>query len=76
MACHCVWSWHNKELHVDEYSRPEQAVVSILQRSSEYYKACMESKTVTMVHKDICWIGWKVPEEGWVKVNTDGASKG
>ncbi|GAU37398.1 hypothetical protein TSUD_361030 [Trifolium subterraneum] len=28
------------------------------------------------VHKDFRWIGWEVPEEGWVKVNTDGASKG
>ncbi|CAJ2663874.1 unnamed protein product, partial [Trifolium pratense] len=75
-ACHFLWSWRNKEQHVEEFSRPVQAIVHILQCCSHYYNACMELKHVNTIQKGVCWIGWKVPEEGWVKLNTDGASKG
>ncbi|PNX61102.1 ribonuclease H, partial [Trifolium pratense] len=48
----------------------------ILQRTGDYYKACMVSQSGLTRQKEVSWIGWKVPEEGWVKVNIDGASKG
>ncbi|GAU26489.1 hypothetical protein TSUD_361220 [Trifolium subterraneum] len=75
-ACHCLWSWPNKEQHVDEFSQPVHEVVHILQRCSHYYNACMDRKPVNTIQKRLQWIGWKVPEEGWVKLNTDGACKG
>jgi hypothetical protein len=36
----------------------------------------MENKPLNTIQKVVRWIGWKAPEEGWVKLNTDGASKG
>jgi ribonuclease HI len=75
-ACHCLWSWRNKEQHVDDFSRPVHAVVHILQRCRNYYNACVENKSLNTIQMGVRWIVWKAPEEGWVKLNTDGASKG
>lgn len=50
-------------------------MLQIVQRTSDFYHTCKSSRTVTMTPKAVRWIGWKSPEEGWVKVNTDGTSK-
>ncbi|MCI50923.1 hypothetical protein A2U01_0072167, partial [Trifolium medium] len=34
--------------------------------------ACMSSKIVITMQKGVRWIGWKVSEEEWVKLNMDG----
>jgi hypothetical protein len=65
-----------QEQHVDDFSRHVHAVVHILQRCRNYYNACMENKSFNTIQKGVRWIGWKAPEEGWVKLNTDGASNG
>ncbi|CAJ2673373.1 unnamed protein product [Trifolium pratense] len=75
-TCHCLWIWRNRELHEENYNRPMQPVLYIMQRLREYYQASKVSGTVVSVPKRVSWIRWQPPEEGWVKVNSDGASKG
>ncbi|CAJ2640926.1 unnamed protein product [Trifolium pratense] len=39
-----VWSWRNKELHVDEYSWPEKAVVIICSVAASIIKLVWKAK--------------------------------
>ncbi|MCH98228.1 ribonuclease H protein [Trifolium medium] len=74
-ACHCLWYWRNKEKHDTHYIRPTNVVHHIVQRVKDYYSSREVQHVVTQVHSTVNYIGWKPPDVGWTKLNTDGACK-
>ncbi|MCI42395.1 hypothetical protein A2U01_0063632, partial [Trifolium medium] len=36
VACHCLWSWRNKELFEEDFARPSNPVQVIMQKVKEY----------------------------------------
>ncbi|MCH83966.1 hypothetical protein A2U01_0004796, partial [Trifolium medium] len=36
VACHCFWSWRNKELFEEDFARPSNPVQVIMQKVKEY----------------------------------------
>jgi ribonuclease HI len=74
-ACHSIWMWRNRELHDDGFNRPARPVINVMNSISDYYQARMTSCIVTKLPRATSLIGWKLPAEGRVKINTDGACK-
>jgi hypothetical protein len=74
-ACYSLWMWRNKEQHEDNFLRPTQPVSFVLQRCREYCNAVQAKEVMAEKPRRISWVGWKPPDVGWIKLNTDGACK-
>jgi ribonuclease HI len=75
-VCYYLWYWRNKEIHDENFIRPVQPVLFVLQRCREYNRANKTTRAVIERPRSTVMIRWKPPVEDWVKLNTDGACKG
>jgi ribonuclease HI len=75
MACYLLWTWRNKELHVEGYMRPNRPVQQVRKMMIEYTQAMQNNNIVVNRSYSASMIGWVPPKDGFVKLNTDGASK-
>ncbi|GAU12635.1 hypothetical protein TSUD_121260 [Trifolium subterraneum] len=41
VACHCLWSWRNKEEHEEQFHRPQHVVIDVTDRVKHYNQAMM-----------------------------------
>jgi len=71
VACHSLWTWRNKELHDEGFPRPIYPAQHVLQVVKNYALAFM----VNASRHETILIGWKPPDNGWVRLNTDGSCK-
>jgi ribonuclease HI len=76
IACHCMWNWRNKEMHVEDFIRPIRPVQHVLKMVDDYVQAKRSNEIVVQRHQSVVMVRWLPPKELYVKVNTDGASKG
>jgi ribonuclease HI len=74
-ACHCLWSWRNKEAHDEQYQRPLNSATAVADRVKQYSEAVVLQTVQQKVDRMEVMIYWKPPLEGCVKLNTDGACK-
>jgi ribonuclease HI len=74
-ACHCLWSWRNKEEHDEQFQRPLNVVLAVSHRVKQYHQAMVLQQVLHNVERKVVMIHWQPPSEGWVKLNTDGAYK-
>jgi hypothetical protein len=74
-TCHCLWSWHNKEMFEEDYNRPQNQVQLILQKIMEYRNATRLSNVLIEQTQTLALIKWHAPKEGFIKINTDGACR-
>ncbi|GAU47307.1 hypothetical protein TSUD_283760 [Trifolium subterraneum] len=74
-ACHCLWTWRNKETHDADFSRPTHPVQQVYRRVDDYYQAIITNRIMRNTTSMLTYISWKPPSGNFVKLNTDGASK-
>jgi ribonuclease HI len=74
-ACHCLWSWRNKEEHDEQFQRPPNIVLAVTDRVKHYNQAMVLKQVLHSVEWRVVMINWRPPNEGWVKINADGACK-
>jgi ribonuclease HI len=75
MACHCAWTWRNKENHDADFVRPIKQVEFVRQRLEVYKLADKVIQEVDYQTHTLINIGWVPPLVGWVCLNIDGACK-
>ncbi|PNY01766.1 ribonuclease H [Trifolium pratense] len=74
-ACHALWTWRNKLIHDDDFIMPNRPWLEISRRVQHYANQINVSSTVDLRNKVMTDIRWPA-DPGWVKINTNGASKG
>ncbi|CAJ2648154.1 unnamed protein product [Trifolium pratense] len=73
VACWYMWMWRNKTIFEEDFQRPTNTTYTILKMAEDidnYTHHPLNSRQC-----DTIFIGWKKPQEGWVKLNCDGAYK-
>jgi ribonuclease HI len=74
-TCWYLWKWRNKTIFEADFIRPNNPI-SLIWRFVQDIEDC----NLELVRKgpklnEIIYIGWKRPQEGWIKLNSDGACK-
>lgn len=71
-----LWFWRNKLVFDNDFVSPKDPVSAILGYVKEVSDAMkLEENMVKKPTKVQQLVGWSFPPQGWVKLNTDGASK-
>ncbi|RHN73779.1 putative ribonuclease H-like domain-containing protein [Medicago truncatula] len=75
VACWYLWKWRNKSIFEEDFQRPNNPTNVILKMAMEI-DSCEQTHVTGWSHQmDTILIGWKWPQDGWVKLNCDGAHK-
>ncbi|GAU10179.1 hypothetical protein TSUD_416550 [Trifolium subterraneum] len=74
-TCHSLWSWRNKELFDDDFTRPYSPLQAIMRKVEYYENSSMLAGVMNPKQQTIAMISWRSPSEGFIKLNTDGACK-
>lgn len=72
VACHLLWFWRNKDLHSLDFVRPHKPWIVVQQ---SHYDIALHNNKLHDIPKQQLFTRWTTPPMGWVKLNTDGASK-
>ncbi|PNX81608.1 ribonuclease H [Trifolium pratense] len=75
-SCHFLWLWRNRETHGDSRLRPLQPWKLILKWVMQYFEADVSGIVIANRQKVEITVTWQCPEDGWLSLNTDGASRG
>jgi ribonuclease HI len=67
--------WRNKSIFEEGFRRPNNPTQVILKMVTEINRCKQTHLNGRPRQKDTIFIGWKQPQEGWVKLNCDGAHK-
>lgn len=75
-TCHSLWTWRNKETFDSTFSRPRDPWRVVMRSCCDYKEASraysvLNSRSLSTIH-----IRWLPPEQGWTRLNSDGAVKG
>ncbi|XP_057744794.1 uncharacterized protein LOC130962625 [Arachis stenosperma] len=77
VACWRMWYWRNKEINDDNYRRPYQPHIDIMNQVQEIKQTLKRNYLIKgLKMKREVHVSWVPPPEGWVKLNTDGSSQG
>jgi ribonuclease HI len=74
-CCYFLWTWRNREAHDDSRLRPYRPWSFILEWVDHYRRADVNDITSSITRLGAVDIAWQSPEDGWICLNTDGASK-
>jgi ribonuclease HI len=74
-ACHQIWYWRNRERHEETFSRPSNMAMEVLRHVHCYQEATRCIAGTTSPTYGVALVGWKCPQVGWVKLNSDGACR-
>jgi hypothetical protein len=74
-ACHCIWTWRNKETHNNNYVRPLHMAQHVYKVVEDYSQAMRVNEMMRNSERVLMHIGWQPPSGHFVKLNTDGACK-
>ncbi|XP_058759648.1 uncharacterized protein LOC131632954 [Vicia villosa] len=73
VGCHTLWEWRNKDLHMENFSRPIEEGKVINDRVKDYKAAIMLNTKVMNRCYDELEIFWNKLRRGFLKLNSDGA---
>lgn len=79
MACWWLWRWRNERCFNEGPKIPIDQVSFILARVKQIREAFERDPNCAKGHRATrqeVYIRWRYPVMGWVRLNTDGASKG
>lgn len=68
------WQWRNRSIFEEGFQRPNNEVEVILKFVEEITRNANLAQANYCA--DIALVKWKQSEEGWIKLNSDGACKG
>ncbi|GAU49093.1 hypothetical protein TSUD_137780 [Trifolium subterraneum] len=71
VACWHLWTWRNKSIFEEGFQRPHEPTFATLKVAKEI-EGCSQD-TGSNRKSDTIYIGWKIPQEGWIKLNCDGS---
>jgi ribonuclease HI len=74
-SCHFLWTWRNREMHEDSRLRPTHPWRYILDCNLKYITADANNIALPTRQQVEIGVAWQRPVEGWVVLNTDGASR-
>ncbi|GAU31042.1 hypothetical protein TSUD_214780 [Trifolium subterraneum] len=75
VTCWQLSTWRNKTIFGDAFNHPINPTQVILKMSREI-DSCMKTNFTGMPKRmNTIFIGWKRPQEGWVKLNCNGTHK-
>ena len=72
---HFLWNWRNRESHGEEQVRPSHSWQSILGWVQQYRQADVSAIGGNVRQKMEIDVLWKKPEVGWIRLNTNRASR-
>ncbi|GAU17272.1 hypothetical protein TSUD_109880 [Trifolium subterraneum] len=72
---HALWEWRNKALHYDDFVMFVKPWEVICSRVKHYYSYTRVQTIAGLSNNNVEYIRWKPPDDGSVRLNTDGASK-
>jgi ribonuclease HI len=75
-TCWHLWTWRNKTIFEEGFQRPDNPTYVIQNFIKAIEEVAQDRVQKNPHHKEIVYIGWKRPLDGWVKLNCDGACKG
>jgi ribonuclease HI len=75
LACHCAWTWRNKEKYDADFFRPIKKTEFVRQRMKTYKLAGLVMQDGVQQQQMQIHVGWKPPSNGWVCLNIDGTCK-
>ena len=75
VTCWHLWMWRNKSIFEEEFHLPFNPIDVILKMATEIDNCKQTQISGWPQHTDTISIGWNTPQEGWVKLNCDGAHK-
>jgi len=75
VTCWYLWTWRNKSIFEEEFHRPFNPIDVILKMAMEIDYCEQTHVTGWPRLTETIFIRWKTPQEGWVKLNCDGAHK-
>ena len=71
-----LWKWRNLEIFSSEFQFPKNPRLIIQKMVHEIDQSNLTENEVFHIHKhEVINIKWKPPQDGWIKINTDGTSK-
>ncbi|KAF7845080.1 ribonuclease H [Senna tora] len=73
IICNCLWNWRNKVVNEADFNypnEPHRLILNIAKNQLSAWNTSFAPSHQCGSSKDS---KWKKPEDGWVKVNTDGA---
>jgi len=71
-----LWTWRNKSIFEEGFQRPTNPAYVIQNYIRFIEESSQNHLQINPQHKETVYIGWKMPVDGWVKLNCDGACKG
>ncbi|CAJ2669285.1 unnamed protein product [Trifolium pratense] len=75
VTCWYLWMWRNKSIFEEGFRRPSNPTHVIFKMVTEIDRCKQAHVNGRPQQKDTIFIGWKQPQEGWIKLNCDGAHK-
>lgn len=74
-TCFFLWGWRNRTMHDPSFSRPAFPATVVQRYVHEYQVGKNQLNPAQGGVKETVLVSWKPAVDGWVTVNTDGASK-
>lgn len=74
-TCYFLWSWRNKEVHDDNYTRPYDPVAHIQTYLQQYASSQTKFSPAQLTPKVMIDVAWQPAGDGWLTLNTDGAAR-
>jgi hypothetical protein len=75
ITCYSLWFWRNKLVHDDAFVMPMNPCTEIKRKIHHYdvvaNMVVANASPMTVIEE----IRWLPPKMGWIRLNTDGASK-
>ncbi|CAJ2642253.1 unnamed protein product [Trifolium pratense] len=75
VACWHMWTWHNKAIFDEDFRQPADPIQVILKMAKDIDGYEHHHFTRGRHRLETIFIRWKCPNEGWIKLNCDGAHK-
>lgn len=70
VATHTLWYWRKKRINNPNYLLEADPIVYIRRRVHEFDPITQHKE------RGLVYVRWHMPPVGWIKIHTDGCSKG
>ncbi|KAJ8898838.1 hypothetical protein K2173_008147 [Erythroxylum novogranatense] len=78
VGCWLMWKWRNYEVFDGNFTRPPNDAMVVYKVAASFHMSILAGESNDFNPNGRVWrnISWLLPSNGWMALNTDGASKG